>query len=645
MRKIIITITALFTLSLSAQQPLDSVKVSASRLAVKKFESGKNITLISQKEIAELPVTTVDELLQYVGGVNLNNRGGFGVQSDIGMRGSTFAQVLILVDNQRINDPQTAHFNSNIPIPLSEIHHIEIVRGSAAASFGADAVGGIIHVKTKTYEGLWEKEQSSTNGNLAFGEHNLTLADANYHQQGKHFGFSAGLKTNSSTGEQHVNPNFVGSQLGDSLYNNYFDLKTYTASVAYRKNGLKLYARAGADRREFMAKYFYTASAYDESVERVNSYWTQAAAIYQAKNSRTDFNISYRNNNDSFAFNPLFSSNIHTSERVNATLSQTRKVKGYNLSYGVQSDFQNIESTSIGDHQSASHAVFVLGHKRFNDLSVNGGIRVENSEKIGTQLVPQVNIAYTKNSKYILRSSIGRSIRQADFTERFYLSNSSTVSAGRNVGNPDLEAESAYTFDIGVDAYVSKKLQFSNTLFFRQSSNLIDYALTNSLDIGNLDNLIDSSNYLYANNISESTTIGNELGLKYAILDNKNLKIKANLNYTFLSTTTPDSVVSKYIANHPINNINGSIQLTSGGWNLNIGGAFITRNEEAAEAINAEIQSQYALVNARLSYTSQKMPVSVFMNVRNLLDTEYQEILGARMPGRWMMAGISWSIK
>ncbi len=149
MRQLILTCTTLFTLSLFAQTNLDSVTVSATRLAVKKYESGKNITVLSQQEIQQHPVTTVDELLQYVGGINVNSRGGFGVQADIGMRGSTFSQVLILVDNQRINDPLTAHFNSNVPIPLSEIHHIEIVRGSAAASYGADAVGGIIHVKTQ----------------------------------------------------------------------------------------------------------------------------------------------------------------------------------------------------------------------------------------------------------------------------------------------------------------------------------------------------------------------------------------------------------------------------------------------------------------------------------------------------------------
>jgi vitamin B12 transporter len=653
MRQLILTCTALFTLSLFGQTNLDSVTVSATRLAVKKYESGKNITVLSQQEIQQLPVTTVDELLQYVGGINVNSRGGFGVQADIGMRGSTFSQVLILVDNQRINDPQTAHFNSNVPIPLSEIHHIEIVRGSAAASYGADAVGGIIHVKTKTYEGLWEKEQSQTNGNLAFGQHNLTLADVGFHQQGKHFGFSAGMKTNSSNGEQHVNPNHVYDSnsfhhkfhnKGDSLYSNHFDLKTYTAAIAYRKNNLKIYARAGVDRREFAAKYFYTPSILDESIEKVNSYWTQAAAIYQGTKSRTDLNISYRNNTDSFAWNPAYTANEHTSDRVNATLSQNRSLKGYNLSYGFQSDYQKIVSTSIGDHEMSSNAAFILAHKRFNDLSVNGGLRVENSEKIGTQLVPQVNIAYTKNNKYILRSSIGRSIRQADFTERYYLSNSKSIPAERNIGNPDLAAESAYTFDIGVDAYLNKHLQISNTVFARQSSNLIDYTLTNSLEIDNLPNLRDSTNYLYANNISEAFTWGNELGVKYTS-DLAHGKLNAALNYTFIQTTTPDSVVSKYIANHPLHNINGNLNYSIHGFGVNIGGAFITRNEEAVEAINAEIKNQYAVLNAKVSYTLKDFPVSLYVDIRNILDTQYQEILGARMPSRWILGGIRWDIK
>jgi vitamin B12 transporter len=628
-------------LGVQGQTPLDEILVSASRIQSKKYESGKNITVISQQEIAQLPVNSVDELLQYVGGVNINNRGGFGVQSDIGMRGSTFSQVLVLVDNQRINDPLTAHFNNYVPIPLSEVHHIEIVRGSASASFGADAVGGIIHIKTKTYQNLWEKhEHSNINGNLALGKHNLSMMDAGILHQRRKFGFSAAVKSTESDGEQLVNPNFANAQLGDSLYRNFFDLKTYTTAVTYRGNKLKFYARAGADYRDFAAKHFYTTSTYDESIEKVSAYWTQTALIFDADHSQTALNASYRKGTDSFAFNPLFTPNQHTTQRINATLSQNRKMGSVDVSFGFQTDWQDIVSTDRGDHQTISNAAFILAQKKINHLHLNGGIRIENSEKIGTQLVPQLNASYKMN-KLVLRSSLGRSIRQADFTERFTSYKLSNLTPGRNVGNPDLEAESSYNFDIGADVYLSENLQYSNTLFFRTSSNLIDYTLTNSDAIVNLTNLQANSDYLYAKNISNSTTWGNEFGLKYT-QNIQNGRIGASLNYTYLNTSTPDSVVSKYIANHPIHNLNGSLNIRYAGLGLNLGGALITRNAEAVEAINAEIRNQYAIVNLKISYTVSDFPASVYIDIRNALDTRYQEILGAQMPGRWIMGGIRW---
>ncbi len=643
MNKQFVPLLAILTLSLSslAQQNIDSVYVSATRLKVKKIEAGKNITLISAKEIKQLPVTSVDELLQYVAGINTNSRNGFGVQSDIGMRGSTFSQILILVDNQRINDPLTAHFNNNIPIPMSEIDHIEVVRGSAAVSYGADAVGGIIHIKTKTYEGLNNPGSFSFDGNMAIGQNNLTLTDVGFHQQNQKFGYSAAIKTTSSAGEQLVNPNYIGSGLGDSLYNNYFDLKTYTAALTYKTGNWKLYARGGSDFRDFAAKYYYTASAYDESLEQVNAYWTQGAAIYNAANSTTEFNISYRNNNDSFAFNPLFPSNVHTTQRTNATLNHTRVLGKTEVAFGGQFDQQDIVSTDRGDHSLSTQALFALANKKFNNLYVNGGVRLEYSENINLQLVPQLNLSYLMNG-YVLRSSIGRSIRQADFTERYVSYLIPNLSAGRNAGNPDLEAESAYTLDIGVDVNKSEKLQWTNTLFLRQSSNLIDYVNTNSNDITNLTNLKPSTTYMYATNISESFTWGDELSVKYRAYKGEKAQVNTQLNYTYINTSTPDSVLSKYIANHPIHNVNAIVNIGLHRFNWLIGASLITRNEETIDAIDAEIKPNYTLINSKISYSSSIVPVKLYVEVRNALNTQYQEILGAKMPSRWVYGGLTW---
>ncbi|MBT8326117.1 MAG: hypothetical protein KJP21_00250, partial [Bacteroidia bacterium] len=512
-----------------------------------------------------------------------------------------------------------------------------------AVSYGADAVGGIIHIKTKAYEGLWKDEKSEFTGSVALGENNLKTTDVGFNQQKQKIGYSVSMKTTQSDGEQHVNPNFVNASLGDSLFNNYFDLKTYSAALTFRNKRFKVYARAGADKRDFAAKYFYTASNYDESTEIVNSYWTQASVCYNNEISKTELNFSYRNNSDSFVFNPLFAPNSHTTERYNGTLSQNRKIGKTTLMYGIQSDFQSIVSTDRGDHTLASTGVFVLAQKSFKEMNFNGGLRLEQSKKIGLQIVPQINLSIPYK-RYVFRSSMGRSIRQADFTERFVSYNIPSLSAGRNVGNPDLVAESAYSFDFGIDAYQNDKFIWTNTLFFRGSSNLIDYTITQSSEITNLTNLLDSASYLYATNVSEALTFGNEFGLKYKT-ELPSLSINWLLNYTFINTSTSDSTVSKYIANHPIHNLNLGATFKYHQLTWNISGTFINRDSEIVKNINAKIKNQYSRFNTKLSYTSKAMPISIYLDIRNIFNSKYQEILGAQMPGRWILAGLSWNIK
>jgi vitamin B12 transporter len=641
--KLVFTLLSLVLfLTARPQDLLDSAYVSVNRLEVKQYEAGKNITVIKSQEIQNLPVTSVDELLRYVAGVNLNTRAAFGVQSDIGMRGSTFSQVLILVDNQRINDPLTAHFNNNIPIPLSEIHHIEIVRGAAAASFGADAVGGVIHIKTKAFVNLFDNDEKfGLNGNISVGEYNLTQTDIGVFEQKAKFGYSGAIKTVSSVGEQHVNPNRATRPV-DSLYRNFFDLKTYTMAATYRHKDFKLYTRFGGDFREFSAKYFYTISDLDESIEKVNSYWSQIAAQYDGAKSTTFLTAAYRNNKDSFAFNPAIPANLHTTQRINATLLQNRKVFGFNLSYGAQFDWQDIVSTDRGDHTTPTYAAFILTHNEVGKVRANGGFRFEYSENIGLQMLPQLNVSIP-GENYVIRSSIGRTIRQGDFTERFTSYNIPNLTPGRNAGNPDLEAETALSYDLGIDAYLPKNIKLSSTLYARNSRNLIDYSLTPSSEISNLPNLLDSASYLYALNIGEAFTWGNELSIQQTT-ELKNGKLEFVLNHTLAITTTSDSIVSKYISNHPIHNVAGQVVFNHKFVTFTLGANYLTRNAERVASINGSIEPNYLLLNAKLQLYSKDVSGGFFIEARNFTNNQYQEILGAQLPGRWILGGINWNI-
>ncbi|HID99484.1 MAG TPA: TonB-dependent receptor, partial [Thiotrichaceae bacterium] len=81
-------------------------------------------------------------------GVDLRERGTFGVQGDLSIRGANFSQVLILINGIKVYDPQTAHHNLDIPVSLSDVERIEILNGHGSSIYGENAFGGVINIVT-----------------------------------------------------------------------------------------------------------------------------------------------------------------------------------------------------------------------------------------------------------------------------------------------------------------------------------------------------------------------------------------------------------------------------------------------------------------------------------------------------------------
>lgn len=649
----LVVITTLLTNSSAFSQitwPLDSIKVTASRIPTVAKESGKSVSVLTQEDIAAMPVSSVDELLTSLPGVNINSRNAFGVQADIGMRGSTFSQVLVLVDGIRINDPLTAHFNNNIPVSLAEIDRIEVVRGPAATSYGADAVGGIIHIKTKTFARRNTGSRfvaGSLDGGL--GEHALSMTDAGIYAELNKLRLSLGVKTSISDGIEYENPNFMlgGTNGASSTYKNYFDLQTYTLSAAYQLDEIwNAYARVGYDTRDFSAKYFYTASSYDESVEQVESSWYQLALNRATDQSQTSLNLGFKNSSDVFDFNPAFAANSHSMEQYSYSLDHGFSVKNIRLSLGTQGLYKAIESTDRGNHTTTSIGFYgVASTNLIGNLIGTGSLRLEYDDNFGAELLPQLSLALPYK-EVTFRSSFGKAIRAGDFTERFIGAELATILPNRNVGNPDLEAERSYTLDIGADWTPSNGLTISNTVFFRSSNNLIDYTFTNSNEISNVFNLEPDATYYYATNVSDSRTFGIEsLISKYYSLGNKDI-LRTELNYTYLHTTNEDGSVSKYVANHPIHDFSLILSYQSESFGITTTNQFIQRNRETVENISGSIKSEYFLTHLKLDVNPFTVnDLALYVKVHNVFDVEYQEILGAQMPGRWIMAGLKWDFK
>jgi len=104
--------------------------------------------VISQEEIERAGQSTFIELLQKQPGIEIGSNGGAGTISSVFMRGTSSNQIVVLIDGVRVNSiTDSATYFGNIP--LSQIEHIEILRGTASSLYGQDALGGVIQLFTK----------------------------------------------------------------------------------------------------------------------------------------------------------------------------------------------------------------------------------------------------------------------------------------------------------------------------------------------------------------------------------------------------------------------------------------------------------------------------------------------------------------
>ena len=145
----IISISSAQVLSDTSKSSMPEVIVQGMRLSDTLSNLNADVQLITRKQIEALPVQSVNELLMTVAGVDMRRRGPSGVQGDLTIDGSTFDQVLVLINGVKMIDPQTGHHMMNLPVPLEAIDHIEIIRGAAGRSYGVNALAGVINIITK----------------------------------------------------------------------------------------------------------------------------------------------------------------------------------------------------------------------------------------------------------------------------------------------------------------------------------------------------------------------------------------------------------------------------------------------------------------------------------------------------------------
>lgn len=637
MRPVLIVALLTYSTLLSAQEQeqkeieLDPVTVTATLTPLQTTKTGRNLVVIQGEALRRFPVHSVDELLRYLPGLEVQSRGPMGTQSNITIRGGTFQQVLIILDGIRLNDPLTGHFNSYIPIAPAEIERIEILKGASSAVYGTEAVGGVVHIISKTFAAVKGKRQQQVQAQVTTGQFGLRNAQTGFQIQRGKTVVAGGLQQNVAEGQR-----LRGSD-------GFFNLSTFSFSARhFFSNNWSAAYRGAYDDRNFNAQNFYTQLLSDTATEQVISRWHHVNITYQKEKHRISFDAGYKNASDKFQLRKSLLANTNRSGLAQALLLHTVQLSGATtLSTGAQYIERSVRSNNRGNHQISTAGLFAVLHQQLGEhLVLNPALRADWNERYGWELIPQLNISY-RRSNLQLRGSAGRSTRDADFTERFNNYQPALVASGNRMGNPFLDAESAFSYEAGADYFIQKKWKISMGWFQRFHSDLIDYVLTPYDNMPRRDNLVPGGMYNLAKNLSKVNTRGWETDVQYQHRFANNHFLNATAGLIWMkSTTDKNEAPSLYVSNHARFLFNYAVQYRYQWFSMAVNGLYKQRQPQTGNPAFVALSKDYFLMNFRAEGHFLNDQLGVFVQADNVLNRRYADILGTVLPGSWWMGGI-----
>ena len=155
MKKYYFLLSLIFSINVSAQKEdssfinLDSAIVTSRSIKILDTKNPLVISSIKKQQIIEKGARTTPEALMGVSGVFIQktNHGG----GSAFIRGLTGNQTLIVLDGIRLNNAiyrygPNQYLNT---IDMFSVDKIDVLKGIGAVEYGSDAMGGVIHVKTK----------------------------------------------------------------------------------------------------------------------------------------------------------------------------------------------------------------------------------------------------------------------------------------------------------------------------------------------------------------------------------------------------------------------------------------------------------------------------------------------------------------
>lgn len=623
------------------EQTIGEVTVSGTLAPLTQLQSARIVTVLTRKEIEQAGVQSINDLMKLASGVDVRQRGGYGIQTDISIDGGTFDQITLLLNGVNISNPHTGHLAADFPVSISDIERIEVLEGAASRVYGGSAFGGAINIVTK-------HNNTSVSAGLAGGSFGTVDGDAR-------LSLTNGRVANRISGGG-------GRSDGGTLNSDWSKGQLYYQGDLNQQN-FNLDWQFGFSKKNYGANTFYSA-AYPDQYERNERYLVSVGGETKGKFHFTP-SIYWNRTYDNFELvhNATFGENFHQCDVYGAKAGGYFNWIGGRTAMAAEIRQEGILSTSLGKDLEEHQYVDVRGedgiqYKRQDDRTnvsyhlehnvllnrwtLSAGILANMNTSVDHKFrfYPGVDVAYRPTNHWKVYASYNKGFRLPSFTDLYYKSPTHN-------GNAGLKPEENQSVQLGVQHH-TQGVQTTARAFYHRGHRMIDWVMYN-----------DQDTYHSANFNLDNLGVQAQVKVDFPQLMGRNTWVQsADLGYTYMHQKRHDDTqifksnyAMEYLRHKLVANLNHKIwDKLSATWSLRWQdrmGNYIRYGEIFVDPGTGYLHSNstgelvdytpYATLDLKLQWTAQHY--QIYAQGTNITNHRYYDLGNIQQPGAWVMAG------
>ena len=606
----------------SNMDTLDQIIVTGSRAPISAGDIGSAVTIITRQDIDRRQVRYVSDLLRAVPGFSVSHTGVVGAQTQVRVRGSEANQVLVLIDGVRANDPATGDEFRWEFLATANIERIEIVRGPQSALWGSDAIGGVVHIITKS-----GRDAPGVGGYLEAGSENTLNAAMNGGFGGDTWSVVVGVEQLATDGS---NISRSGNENDDS------DITTGSLNARFKPSdriAIQLGLRTVDAYSQFDAVDFVETGLPTDSDVATDTAQrlAQLGVTLGSSENRVRHHLNARYfDSDNRDLTDGFAAASSTSDRLNLGYQADIRIGKNLLAIALEHEKTNFEQRGEivwGDpnqdqEMDVMSVVTDFQGRATDNVTYLLSARFDDNSDFDNIVTGRASIAWDVSDATTLRANIGTGQKTPTFIERF------GYFPGQFKGNPALKPEQSLSYDIGLDQRIAASAVIQIAVFEQEIEDEI------------VGFVFDPDTLLYtADNLSTtSKRSGVELGARWTVSEQLDL----TMNYTYTDATENGAIelrrprhAGSMQANYSFMSARGHIALAAdyGGTRRDM---FFPPWPNPSELVTL---GNYWLLDLTAQFQLTES-VRLFARASNLLDTDYEQVYGYRTPGRAAYAGV-----